>query len=406
VQTSANPLKPAWASNTPSSWTWPQAAAAPASRSATADVSRMVAAPTPPASRSTTADVSRMVAAPTPPASRSTTADVSRVVAAPTPQQRPQSPSNLLNVSQKSTKPQLARIDRLQPVAVVTPKVPDSITPALPDGTGRSPDEGREDFPQYSLQEQGPEQICTNDASEQVPSRAFEEQPPVACYDNLQPQASDEGYVEQPIMADWQQRLVQQGFEAHQPQEVFERVDDEVCQGESYPATTSQWSAPPVEEYNSGVCLSWMLGTGKHPMVSDDEVAYIMECLTCINESVAAYGVEAVAHASGLGKVENSEPEAIVRQLLEQVLQERSRHGNSDIFVMSGEQYSTGYKKKVPLHVLLDAVPLSLEEMESRIDPKHATMTVLWDWNVKLECAAREERREARNAKAVGNVCF
>ena len=35
-------------------------------------------------------------------------------------------------------------------------------------------------------------------------------------------------------------------------------------------------------------------------------------------------------------------------------------------------------------------VPLSLEEMESRIDPKHATMTVLWDWTGQCDVTVLE----------------
>jgi len=127
-------------------------------------------------------------------------------------------------------------------------------------------------------------------------------------------------------------------------------------------------------------------------MVKDEEVSYIFDCLKCINNSIYSYGLEQLAVDEGLcaqGNFENFEPEQIVRMLLEYVLQSKSRNGSDGIFVMRGRAFSSGYKKKVPLHMVLSSAPIQPEDTE--IHPKAPTMTVLWDWNVKLECDEHAE---------------
>lgn len=159
-----------------------------------------------------------------------------------------------------------------------------------------------------------------------------------------------------------------------------------------YNATLPQYSEQPAGGYDGALYLSWMLGSGKHPMVTDDEVSYIMDCLKCINNSVVTDGLEQMATAAGLlfpEDTENLDPENVVRQALEQMLQTKSRNGTDDIFVMPGGAFSTGYKKKVPLHVVVGSAPLGPDEMD--VDPTQPSMTVLWDWNVRLECVTHEE---------------
>jgi len=148
----------------------------------------------------------------------------------------------------------------------------------------------------------------------------------------------------------------------------------------------------PPEPYDGAVCLSWMLGSGKHPMVTDEEVSYIYDCLKCINGSVATVGLQQLAVTEGLclaSEVENMDPDDIIRQTLEQMLQSKSRNGNEDIFVTAGWTFSTGYKKKVALHVFVASAPLNHDEMEAAAG-KEPTMSVLWDWNVKLQCITHE----------------
>lgn len=148
----------------------------------------------------------------------------------------------------------------------------------------------------------------------------------------------------------------------------------------------------PSGPYDGAVCLSWMLGTGKHPMVTDEEVSYIYDCLKRINVSVATLGLEQLAVAEGLclaSEVENMDPDDIVRQTLEQMLQSKSRNGNEDIFVTAGGAFSSGYKKKVALHVFIASAPLSHSDMEAAAG-RAPTMSVLWDWNVKLQCITHE----------------
>lgn len=155
-----------------------------------------------------------------------------------------------------------------------------------------------------------------------------------------------------------------------------------------------QFSEQPLPvAYEGALCLSWKLGNGRHPMVTDDEVSYIMDCLKCINNSVATVGLEQLAVAEGLclpGEVENMDPDNIIRQTLEQMLQTKSRNGNEDIFVTHGAAYSSGYKKKVPLHVFVASAPLTPDDMDAAAG-KDPTMTVLWDWNVKLQCITHQE---------------
>jgi hypothetical protein len=147
------------------------------------------------------------------------------------------------------------------------------------------------------------------------------------------------------------------------------------------------------ESYDGALCLSWMTGNGRHPMVTDDEVSYIYDCLKCINNSVATVGLEQLAVSEGLclaGEVENMDPDHIIRLTLEQMLQTKSRNGTEDIFVTPGGAFSSGYKKKVPLYVFINSAALSQDEMEDTAG-KDPTMTVLWDWNVKLQCISQEE---------------
>lgn len=149
----------------------------------------------------------------------------------------------------------------------------------------------------------------------------------------------------------------------------------------------------PSESYDGALCLSWMVGNGKHPMVTDDEVSYIYDCLKCINKTVATVGIEQLAVSEGLclaGEVENMDPDHIIRLTLEQMLQTKSRNGTEDIFVTPGGAFSSGYKKKLPLYVFITSAALGQDEMEDAAG-KDPTMTVLWDWNVKLQCISQEE---------------
>lgn len=165
---------------------------------------------------------------------------------------------------------------------------------------------------------------------------------------------------------------------------------------EQQPQATHEAAYAPNSEqaYDGGcdgaLCLSWMTGNDTHPMVTDEEVAYITDSLKTINESVMYYGLGQVALSQGLctpGNVENVNPDIVVRQILEQMLQTNSRNGCDDIFVMPGPVLSTGYKKKVSLHVVYSNLRID----ETHVDLKNPTMTVLWDWNVKLQCAAQDD---------------
>lgn len=143
----------------------------------------------------------------------------------------------------------------------------------------------------------------------------------------------------------------------------------------------------------SGLCLSWKMANGKHPMVQDDETEYVMDCLKAINTSVGTYGIEELAIAEGLckaGECENMDPVKIVRQVLEQILQSKSRSGNDDIFVQQGAAFSSGYKKKIPLHVFIANAPMTSAAMDAAAG-KDPTMTVLWDWQVKLQGYKQED---------------
>lgn len=148
--------------------------------------------------------------------------------------------------------------------------------------------------------------------------------------------------------------------------------------------------APDEEQYlvdPEGSDLSWAVASDRHPLVSEEEASYIIDCLQSIRDSFASNGYGQVALAEGIctsyEAVASLDPNDVVRILLERLLQTCSRHGADDIFVMPGTVYSTGYKKKLPLHVFPGdcTVPLS----EQQLLAKPATMTVIWPWDVKLE---------------------
>lgn len=241
-------------------------------------------------------------------------------------------------------------------------------------------------------QESYEQQVQEYHAQLRVEEYYEQQQPLQESYEQQQP---EEHYDQQPEEYHEQQPLEfceEQPPDSHDQVLAPHRFEEQQLQV-SFEAVRPQYSdqqAPVVCE--GGPCLSWMLGTGKHPMVTDDEVSYIFDCLKSINCSVSTYGLEQVALAEGLcapGEVDSIDPDAILRLALEQMLQTKSRNGTEDIFVVAGSQLSTGYKKKVPLHVALGPVPLRPEEME--VDLKFPTMTVLWDWNVKLQGMIHED---------------
>jgi hypothetical protein len=149
--------------------------------------------------------------------------------------------------------------------------------------------------------------------------------------------------------------------------------------------------APDVQQQHlvevEGSELCWAIARDRHPLVSDEEATYIMDCLASVRESVASNRFGQVALAEGLcSNIEAADahdPNEVVRIVLERLLQTYSRNGASDTFVMPGTVYSTGYKKKLPLHVFPGDAMVSLSEQE--LQAKAATMTVVWPWDVRLE---------------------
>jgi hypothetical protein len=140
-----------------------------------------------------------------------------------------------------------------------------------------------------------------------------------------------------------------------------------------------------VEVEGSELC--WAIARDRHPLVSDEEASYIMDLLASIRDSVMSNGFGQVALAEGLCTTIEAanahDPNEVVRIVLERLLQTYSRNGASEIFVMQGTVYSTGYNKKLPLHVFPGDAMVSLSEQE--LQAKAATMTVVWPWDVRLE---------------------
>lgn len=184
--------------------------------------------------------------------------------------------------------------------------------------------------------------------------------------------------------------------------EITERLADELVQDADHNLDAyvlpqdaeilDEGLAPaPDEQHYSEVAdyvdLSWAVAKDRHPLVSDEEATYVLDCLQNIRENFVTVGFGQVALTEGLCSsyeaVALLDPHDAIRILLERILQTYSRNGASETFVMAGTVYSTGYKKKLPLHVFPGdgMVPLSEQELQA----KPATMTVIWPWDVKLE---------------------
>jgi len=137
----------------------------------------------------------------------------------------------------------------------------------------------------------------------------------------------------------------------------------------------------------SGPPLVWELGAKIHPMVTDGEKSFVVECLEELRRNVnharnlaefIEQDREIRRRAVGENDVPDEQricltPRASVRRCFEEVLQQRARMGSETIFVEDGFLVSMGSKKVV--------------EMQVWCSGEECDISVCWDWDVRLESA-------------------
>lgn len=206
--------------------------------------------------------------------------------------------------------------------------------------------------------------------------------PPPPLPGKLPQQPDSEDHVEQ-LLA----RMQQQMHAMHQlEQEHQEHLQQQLQLQQAAQHWHQQEDLDEVPEEEEGRELDWIVEQNMHPMVTEGEKVYVVQCLEALAREVELVG--------GLGEylradcmprlellrlptdevhfdAEPSSPRGVLRRCLEALLQRRARTGGDTVFVQEGYLLSQGVKKIV--------------KMQLRCAGEESNLSVCWDWDVKLE---------------------